>query len=72
MAGRAFDPHGDSIGRIGTAVTKRWPVPLAILVGLIVAGVVSHEVWVRLVVFVAVESTAAVIFRLVAGWRSAD
>ena len=35
-------------------MAKRWPIPLAILVGLIVADVVSHEAWVRLVVFVAV------------------
>ena len=48
-------------------MAKRWPVPLAIFVGLIVAAVVSHEVWVRLVVFVAVESTAALIFTLAAG-----
>jgi hypothetical protein len=53
-------------------VAKRWPIPLAILVGLIVADVVSHEAWVRLVVFAAVESAAALIFRFAAGWRSAD
>lgn len=51
-----------------TPVAKRWPVPLAILIGLIVASVVSHEVWIRLLVFVAVEATAAVILRFAAGW----
>ena len=53
-------------------MAKRWPVPLAIFIGLIVADLVSHQVWVRLVVFVAVESTAAAIFQLVAGRRAAD
>ena len=53
-------------------MAKRWPVLLAIFVGLIVAAVVSRDVWVRLGVFVAVESTCALIFRLAAGWRSAD
>jgi hypothetical protein len=51
-----------------TPVAKRWPVPVAILIGLIVAGVVSHEVWIRLLVFVAVETTAALILRFAAGW----
>ena len=38
-------------------MTKRWPVLLAIFIGLIAAAVVSRDVWVRLGVFVAVEST---------------
>ncbi len=49
-------------------LASRWPVLLALLIGLAAAGFSSHTFLIRALVFIAVELAAAVILRFVAGW----
>jgi hypothetical protein len=47
---------------------KRWPVPMTLLVGLIVADVVSSAAWIRIAVFVALVIAGALVLRFAIGW----
>ena len=51
-----------------TYLGRRWPILLALLIALAVAGVASHTFWVRALVFIAIELAAAVMLKFAAGW----
>jgi O-antigen/teichoic acid export membrane protein len=47
---------------------KRWPIGLAILVGLVAAKAVSHAFWVQAIVYIAVLIAAAFVLRFAFHW----